>query len=215
MIGSTRKGLGSHAPSLQMSVRSFTEVKRSSLSWGDRQSSGRSGGEVLQLVPAGKQIDSALLVRESTSSRACACRFFPHQQSLRSSIPGSSRSNRTLHYIHAGAPYTFTGNEEISIIRGRNPWNFNLQILNPFSPGKQRKIYQMGMKENGGPKGMKKKGSRSVGHQRLLVSTPAQDGIPRNSESIYSIGGHRKQLENQKGPTVETYSQHLIFCNIN
>ena len=29
----------------------------------------------------------------------------------------------------------------------------------------------MGMKENGGPKGMKKKGSRAIGQKRFLVST--------------------------------------------
>ena len=52
----------------------------------------------------------------------------------------------------------------------------------------------MGLKKIG-PKGMKKRGSRAVGQKRFLVSTPAQDGISRNSGSINSVGGLREQLE--------------------
>ena len=53
--------------------------------------------------------------------------------------PPASRNGETLHYIHTDAPYTFTGNVELSITRGRNPWNFNLQILNPFCHQGSRK----------------------------------------------------------------------------
>ena len=87
----------------------------------------------LLLVLKVQHIDSALLVGESTSSRArCAASSFTNK-ALRSSNLGSSRSsvnNGTTgrgeaikrcgnpHYIHTGAPYTFTGNEEMSTIGG-------------------------------------------------------------------------------------------------
>ena len=87
----------------------------------------------LLLVLKAQHIDSALLVRESTSSRARRAASSFTNKALRSSNLGSSRSSvkygtagrgeaikrcGNLHYIHAGAPYTFTGNEEISIIGG-------------------------------------------------------------------------------------------------
>ena len=37
---------------------------------------------------------------------------------MSSTTPPANKNGENLHYIHTGAPYTFTGNEEISIIGG-------------------------------------------------------------------------------------------------
>ena len=108
----------------------------------------------LLLVLKVQHIDSALLVGESTSSRArCAASSFTNK-ALRSSNLGSSRSSVNYGTTGRGeakngvetfttstqeAPYTFTGNEEISITRGEVHGATTYKNSINFSPGSREK----------------------------------------------------------------------------
>ena len=90
------------------------------------------------------------------------------------------------------APYTFTGNEEISTIGGEVHGTTTYKNLINFSPGSREKSTKWD--ERNWTKRHEEKMFRPIGQDRFLVYTPALDGFSRNSESIYPLAGMRKQL---------------------
>ena len=129
---------------------------RSSLQPGTTgKSSGRSRGEVLHsqtadansskkvllLVLESQQSDSALLVIYN-QQQGETCRFFLHQQSLRSSNLAEQQGQRPP--LHPRSCTLRIHWDRGSIhIRGRSPWTYNLQKQFNFFQG-VGKIYQMG-----------------------------------------------------------------------
>ena len=103
--------------------------------------------------------------------------------------PPASRNGETLHYIHTDAPYTFTGNEEISTIGGEVHGTTTYKNLINLSPGSREKSTKWDGRN--WTKRHEEKMFRPIGQDRFLVSTPAQDGIPRDNESINPVAGLR------------------------
>ena len=166
----------------------------------------------LLLVLKVQHIDSALLVGESTSSRArCAASSFTNK-ALRSSNLGSSRSS--VNYGTTGRGEAKNGVETFTTSTQEHPTHslgtrkyplqgeksMELQLIRTqsiFHQGVGRNLPN-GHEENR-TKGHEEKRFKSRRSKEILSlhrkRAPAQDGISRNSGSIYSVGGLREQLE--------------------